>query len=94
MVSLDDRLTVFLYWLHPPLKKERDLLLDKLEDYRQRLTEAEGLAARFAIQDQKHRVELAAVHRPETPKIFKAGTSAEVRRMTEQVFGAEEEHGV
>ena len=79
----EDRISRFLYWLHPPLKKERDLLLDKLQDYRQRLTEAEELATRFALEDQKHRIEAEALKRPETPRVLRPGTSAEVRRMME-----------
>ena len=47
------------------------------------------MAVSFAIADQKHRAELAAVTRPEAPKIFRAGTSAEVRKMMEQAADRE-----
>ena len=71
-------------WLAPDVKKERDSALIQVHDLKQRLNEAQELAARFAIEDQKHRIELLAVQRPETPKIFKAATAAEVRRMMER----------
>ena len=83
-MRIDDLLTRFLYWLHPPLKKERDLLLDKLQDYRNRLTEAEELATRLAVTEQKRRIEIEALKRPEAPAIFKAMTAAEVRKMMER----------
>jgi len=94
MVSISDQITAFLYWLWPPLKKERDLLIAKVQDYRQRLTEAEQLAATLAISVQKRASEVDALKRPEQPKLHKAVTAAEIRRMTEREFAMEEQDGV
>lgn len=77
-------------WLAPEIKKERDLLALQVHDLKQRLTEAEQVAARFMIQDQKHRIELETYRRPETPKVLRAGTAAEVRKLAEQAFSVEE----
>ena len=91
MGQIGDRLTAFLYWLWPPLKKERDLLLDKLQDYRQRIQEAESLASRLVIENQRLKTQVEAATRPDQPKIFKAATAADVRRMTEQAFALSED---
>ena len=89
---IDDKLTQFFYWLHPPLKKERDLLLDKLDDYRQKLANAEVLVTRFALEDQRHRVEIEALKRPEAPKPVRPGSAAEVRRIMELESFKQEEN--
>lgn len=88
---LDDALTRFLYQIHPPLKKERDLLLAKVQDYRQRLTEAERVAAHAVIDNARLKRQIESDRRPETPKIVRAATSGEVRRLMEQAGSKEED---
>ena len=89
-----DLITKFLYWLWPPLKKERDLLIDKLQDYRQALSHAEDLAIKMAFEAQKRETEVSALKQPEQPRLHKAMTAAEIRRMTEREFAMEEQDGV
>ena len=40
MVQIDDLLTRFFLWLHPPLTKERDLLIAKVQDDAQRVVDS------------------------------------------------------
>ena len=90
MGQIGDQITRFLYWLWPSLKKERDLLLDKLQDYSQRIQEAESLASRLVMENQRLKAQVEASIRPEQPRIYRAATAADVRRMTEQAFSVEE----
>ena len=91
MPRIDDQITRFFYWLHPPLLKERDLLLAKVQDYAQRLAETEQLAAKATIEAERLKRIVEANRRPETPGVMRAKTSAEVRRIMELESLKEEE---
>ncbi len=78
-------------WIFPEIKKERDLLLLQVHDLTQRLTNAETLAVQLHVQTQKYQAQAFAAQVPQTPKVVKAATSAEVRKMTEQAFFEEEQ---
>jgi hypothetical protein len=77
----------FLDWLildeTVVLKKERDLLLVKVQDYAQKLAVADQEVVRLTIENQRFKAIVDGNRRPETPRIVIASTSAEVRRLME-----------
>ncbi len=78
-------------WIFPEIKKERDSAQLKMHDLYSQLIKVEGEAALLFMENQKLKSQVAAAVRPETPRILRAATSAEVRKMTEQAFFEEEQ---
>lgn len=76
--------------LFPALVKQRDMALLKVHDYEQSSAQVAEEVFRLNAENRRLQSLVEAARRPETPKVFRAATPAEVRRRTEQAFAVEE----
>ncbi len=91
MISLRMVNLIIQEWLAPDLKKQLDGAELQVHDLYSKLVQVEGQAALLFMENQKLKSQVAAAVRPETPRILRAATSAEVRKMTEQAFFEEKD---
>jgi len=84
MVQVSDLVVQFFYWLCPSLKKERDLALEKVQHYAQRVDQTEQFAKGLAIENERLKKELEARKQPEARAMLRPKTAAEVRRLMQR----------
>lgn len=77
-------------WLFPQVKKERDLLALQVHDLKQEIERNQFEILSLTMEVQKWQSVARSAEVPRTPKILRVGSAAEIRRLTEKAFEAEE----